>query len=273
MKVVASVPESERAGSVKDLCFDEPSIEQALGVLWNIGRDEFGLKIKVKDKPPNCPTKISSIKTSSPIYKLNLKLEDDLLCAGGQLRNAPIPTETKYPLIVPKNHHISILIAQHYDLVSGHSGLEHALSLIRERFWIVGTRATIRRILDRCISCKRRQALVRHQKMADLPVHRVMPDRPPFTFVGVDCFGPFMIKRTRNLVKRYGVLFTCMVIRAIHIEVAHSLDTDSFLHAMRRFITRRGPPEVIRSDNGGNFVSGEKELRAAIDVRGLLLAS
>lgn len=55
-----------------------------------------------------------------------------------------------------------------------------------------------------------------------------------------------------------------MTIRAIHIEVAHSLDTDSFLHAMRRFIARRGPPEVIRSDNGRNLVSGEKELRAAI---------
>lgn len=210
------------------------------------------------------PTKISSIKKSSPIYTLDPKLEDDLLCVGGRLRNAPIPTETKYPLIVPKNHHISILIARHYHLVSGHSGLEHALSLIRERIWIVGARATLRRILDRCVSCRRRQALVRNQKMADLPVHRVTPDRPSFTFVGVDCFGPFMIKRARSFVKRYGVLFTCMTIRAIHIEVAHSLDTDSFLHAMRRFIARRGPPEVIRSDNGRNLVSGEKELRAAI---------
>jgi hypothetical protein len=54
-----------------------------------------------------------------------------------------------------------------------------------------------------------------------------------------------------------------MTIRAIHFEVAHSLDTDSFLHSMRRFIARRGPPEVMRSDNGGNFVSGEKELRTA----------
>ena len=87
---------------------------------------------------------------------------------------------------------------------------------------------------------------------------------PPFTFVGVDCFGPFMIKRARSLVKRYGVLFTCMTIRAIHLEVAYCLDTDSFLHAMRRFIACIGPPEVMRSNNGGNFISGEKELRAAV---------
>ena len=55
-----------------------------------------------------------------------------------------------------------------------------------------------------------------------------------------------------------------MSIRAVHIEVVHSLDTDSFLNALRRFIARRGQPVQMRSDNGGNFVKGEKELREAI---------
>ena len=50
--VVASMPESERARSVKDLCFEELFIERALGVYWNIGCDEFRFKIKVNDKPP-----------------------------------------------------------------------------------------------------------------------------------------------------------------------------------------------------------------------------
>ena len=209
-------------------------------------------------------TRIISIKKSSPIYRLDPKLEDNLLCIGGRLRNAPIPKETKHPLILPKNHHISILIARHYHLTAGHSGLEHVLSLMRERFWVIGARATLKGILKKCVDCRKRQAPIGEQKMADLPEHQVTPERPPFTFVGVDCFGPFTIKRARSRVKRYGVLFTCMTIRAIHLEVAHSLDTDSFLHAMRRFIARRGPPEVMRSDNGGNFVSGEKELRAAV---------
>ena len=64
--------------------------------------------------------------------------------------------------------------------------------------------------------------------------------------------------------KRYGVLFTCMTARAIHVEIAHSLDTDSFLNALRRFIVRRGEPKQIRSDNRGNSVRGEKDLREAI---------
>ena len=83
--------------------------------------------------------------------------------------------------------------------------------------------------------------------MADLPEERLVHDKPPFTTVGVDCFGPFQVRRCRSLVKRYGVVFTCLTIRAVHIEVAHSLDTDSFLLALRRFIARRGQVEEIRS--------------------------
>ena len=75
---------------------------------------------------------------------------------------------------------------------------------------------------------------------------------------------PLLVSRGRSTVKRYGVLFTCLAVRAVHIEVAHSLDTDSFIHALRRFIARRGQPQRIRSDNGSNFVRGEKELRDAI---------
>ena len=97
-----------------------------------------------------------------------------------------------------------------------------------------------------------------------LPEDRLVPDRPPFTIVGVDCFGPFHVRRARSLVKRYGVIFTCMTIRAVHIEIAHSLDTDSFLLALRRFIARRGQDQELRSDNGTNLASGERELRESI---------
>ena len=65
--------------------------------------------------------------------------------------------------------------------------------------------------------------------------------------------------------KRYGCIFTCLALRAVHIEIAHSLDTDSMLNALRRFISVRGRPEIIRSDCGTNFTSAERELREAIE--------
>jgi hypothetical protein len=204
------------------------------------------------------------IKKSTPIYSLDPQLQDGILRVGGRLKYTPIAQESKYPIILPKNHHVSNLIVQYYHRISAHAGREHVLSLLRERFWIVGARITIKRLLSNCVDCRKRQGPPGEQKMADLPEDRVIPNKPPFTFVGVDCFGPFMVKRGRSLVKRYGVLFTCLTVRAIHIEIAHSLDTDSFLQAMRRFVSRRGHPEVMRSDNGTNFVAGEKELRNAI---------
>ncbi len=138
------------------------------------------------------------------------------------------------------------------------------LSKLRERYWISGACAAIRRILSMCVVCRRLQAVPGCQQMADLPVDRVCPDEAPFTRVGVDYFSPFKVKSRRSVVKRYGVLFACLAARAIHIEVAPSLDADAFIHALRRFIARRGQVREIRSDNGTNFVGGKHELRETI---------
>ena len=223
-----------------------------------------GKESKVELKKSVRARRTGSVKKSSSIAKLDPELRDGLLCVGGRLRHAPIEQEQRHPVILPKKHHVVDLIVRHYHLLSGHSGQEYVLSLIRKSYWIIKGRVAVRRVVNRCFSCRRRQAPFKTQKMADLPADRVTPNKPPFSFVGVDCFGPFWVKRARSQVKRYGVLYTCLATRAIHLEVAQSMDTDSFLNSMRRFIARRGVPEVMRSDNGSNFVGGCKELREAI---------
>ena len=123
----------------------------------------------------------------------------------------------------------------------------------------------MRRVLRNCFSCRRRYPSAGEQRIADVPSECLIPDQPPFTFVGIYYFGPVLVKQKRSHVKRYGCIFTCLTTRAIHIEIAHSLDTDPFISAMRRFIARRGRPQVVRSDNGTNFHAGKRELRAALD--------
>lgn len=91
--------------------------------------------------------------------------------------------------------------------------------------------------------------------MADLPEERVMPDKALFTNVGVDYFGPLEVKRGRSLLKRYGVLSIRLTSHAVHLEVAHTLDTDSCINGVRRFICRRGPVSHLRSGNGKNFTN------------------
>ncbi|XP_060919668.1 uncharacterized protein LOC132993709 [Labrus mixtus] len=106
--------------------------------------------------------------------------------------------------------------------------------------------------------------------MADLPADRLSTE-PPFTNVSLDVFGPWMVssRRTRGdpaQSKRWAVLFTCMSVRAIHIEVIESLDTSSFINALRHFLAIRGPVKLIRSDRGTNFVSACKELKIPSNI-------
>ena len=205
-----------------------------------------------------------SVNISSSIRNLHPFMVDGLLLVGGRLRHAGIEAEARNPIILPKKAHVVDLLVRHYHSRAGHSGREHVLSLIREKYWIIKGRMALSRVLSSCYDCKRRLLPPDSRKMSDLPYERVTPGKPPFTFVGVDYFGPFYVKRGRCMEIRYGVLFTCLAVRAVQIEVAHSLDTSSCINSLRRFIARRGSPLVIRSDNGTNLTSGEKELREAI---------
>ncbi|XP_062564208.1 uncharacterized protein LOC134227032 [Armigeres subalbatus] len=100
--------------------------------------------------------------------------------------------------------------------------------------------------------------------MAPLPAARVTPFVRPFSLVGIDYFGPYMIKIGRSQVKRWVALFTCLVVRAVHLEVAASLSTESCKLALRRFIARRGAPTQIYTDHGTNFVGASRELASQL---------
>jgi hypothetical protein len=81
--------------------------------------------------------------------------------------------------------------------------------------------------------------------------------------LGVDFFGPFLVKQGRSTPKRYGCLFTCLTTRAVHLEVAYFLDSSSFENALQHFVCHRGQVKVVRRNNGTNFVGAESELREA----------
>ena len=84
-------------------------------------------------------------------------------------------------------------------------------------------------------------------------------------YVEVDVFGPMYVKEGRKVLKRYGLLFTCFSLHAVHIELLASLGTDSFIQGLQRFIGRRGAVREIRSYNGTNFVGSENELKKAME--------
>ncbi|KAL3967647.1 phylloquinone omega-hydroxylase/docosahexaenoic acid omega-hydroxylase [Sarotherodon galilaeus] len=205
-----------------------------------------------------------TVSKDSPLCQLSPVVQDGILRVGGRLSRSSMQEEIKHPAILAKDQHIATLILRsaHEDL--GHGGRNHVLSKVRQKYWILRSHAVVRKILSQCVVCRRHHGKAASQIMADLPTERLTPDEPPFTSVGVDYFGPFEVKRGRSMIKRYGVVFTCLTVRAVHIELANSLDTDSCIHALRRFIARRGQVQLMRSDNGTNFVSAERELREAV---------
>jgi hypothetical protein len=184
------------------------------------------------------------VKKSSKLAALSPFLADDgLLRVGGRLNGASISFDAKHPAIIPSKHHIVELLIRHYHEQEGHSaGVRTVLSAIQREFWILQGRSRIRWIIGKCAQCRKKYASPCEQIMAPLPEARVPVPDYPFASMGVDYFGPLMVKRGRSQVKRYGCIFTCLAMRAAHIEVAHSLDAESFLCAFSRFTARRGVP-------------------------------
>ena len=183
---------------------------------------------------------------------------------GGRIRHAPIPFDAVHPMILPKDHPISTIIVRHYHETLGHAGREHVLSALPHRFWILQSRSLVRQVLRKCVNCRERNEAPMQQLMADLPKERLIPYESPFTYVGVDFFGPLYVKRGPGSEKVYGCLFTCFTSRIIHIEDVSSLETDAFIQALRRFISNRGCLKEIWSDNGTNFVGADKEIQQSI---------
>ena len=201
----------------------------------------------------------------SEIWRLEPKIgQDGLLRTGGRLQQAPVEDDVKHPILLPGNHHVATLVVRSAHARSGHAGREHVVATVRQRFWIPRCRTLVNKVLRDCVVCKKARGPLGVQMMADLPVDRVVPGQVPFSCIGIDCFGPFLVKRGHSQEKRYGCIFTCLAIRAVHIEKLHTLESDSFLNALMRFISRRGMPVKIRSDNGTNFTGGDRELRESV---------
>ena len=201
----------------------------------------------------------------SPLYRLRPVLDDDVLRVSGRLEFAPQKWESRQQIILPSSHVITKRIIEDADKKLHHSsGREYVLAKIRERYWPLQARRNVRKVLASCFLCRKVRSRPLTQRMADLPTSRLQTYSPPFTSTGVDCFGHFMVRQGRSQAKRWGCIFTCMTSRAVHIEVVESLDCPAFINALRRFISRRGKPELIRCDNGTNFTSGSKELKAAM---------
>ncbi|XP_062534736.1 uncharacterized protein LOC134203916 [Armigeres subalbatus] len=167
-------------------------------------------------------------------------------------------------IILPRHHHITRLIIA--DAHERFQHLNHAtiINELRQRFRISRLKVAYNSIRKDCQQWKNDRAKPLPPMMGDLPRSRMAAFSRPFTHMGVDYFGPLLVSVNRHSEKRWGVLATCLTTRAIHLQIAHTLSTDSCVMAIRNVMARRGVPAVIYSDRGTNFQGASKELKTAI---------
>ena len=214
---------------------------------------------------PSTGTGKNLIPKSSALFRLDPFVDPEgMLRVGGRLRHSTFPRDLKHPLILPKKSHVTKLLIDACHEEVAHQGRGFTMNHIRSKgYWIIGCSTAVSSFLHHCVTCRRLRGKTQGQKMADLPDDRVQ-SASPFTYVGMDCFGPFLVKEGRKEVKRYGAIFTCLSLRAIHIEVIEEMTTDAFLNCLRCFIAIRGNVRHIRCDQGSNFVGANNELQSEL---------
>ena len=137
------------------------------------------------------------------------------------------------------------------------------MNAIRETHWVLKGREAVKRVIRKCTICIRYEGKpFTAPPSPDLPTDRVY-EGPPFTYTGIDFAGPLYVNSAspENHSKAYCCLFTCASTRAVHLELTASLIVTSFLQAFRRFVSRRGLPAKLLTDNAKTFKS------ASVDVK------
>ncbi|XP_053698926.1 uncharacterized protein LOC128745885 [Sabethes cyaneus] len=205
----------------------------------------------------------NSVAKSSPIRRLMPFVDPEIILrVEGRLNLSQFPYQSKHPALLPKNHPFTRLIGENYHRKLVHGGGRLILSTIREEYWPLNGRHLVKSIVRNCFRCSRQHPVPEQQQIGQLPSSRVIPSRP-FSHTGVDYAGPLYIKPVHKRAapaKAYLCVFICFSTKAVHLELVGDLSTPGFLAALRRFISRRGTPAHIYSDNGKNFEGAKREL-------------
>ncbi|XP_063838195.1 uncharacterized protein LOC135087327 [Ostrinia nubilalis] len=202
------------------------------------------------------------LRADSRLRSLTPYLDNDgLLRVGGRIDAAKaVSDEVKNPAILDGRHETARLIVKHYHVRAAHSCNELVVNELRQKYWLLRLRPTVRTVASQCNVCRIRKAMPNPPRLGDLPEARLTHHQRPFTICGLDLFGPIEITAGRQKLQRYGVLFTCLTVRAVHIELVASLTADALIMALRRMAARRGWPKSIYSDNGTNMRGADSEL-------------
>ncbi|XP_055584687.1 uncharacterized protein LOC129737549 [Uranotaenia lowii] len=235
-------------------------------ILRHVQEDSFAEETSALKNTVHNKSGRRAIEKRSTIYQLMPFIDEKgLLRERGRIDAVKnVPYDTRHPIILPKNHPVTDLLILDYHEVYRHRNSETVVNELRQLYSIPKLRALVKKVSKNCQICRIRLARPRIPVMAPLPPARLAHHERAFTYTGLDYFGPLLVKLGRARVKRWIALFTCLTVRAVHLEVAYTLSTESCISCVRRFVGRRGSPIEFFTDNGTNFQGADRVLRGQI---------
>lgn len=214
---------------------------------------EYKLLMSNKELPRD-----SKLKSLLPFF------DNGLIRVGGRISQSQYSYDKKHPILLHSNHILTKLIMRSEHVRLLHAGPQLLLSSTRERYWPIQGKVLAKRIVRECVTCFRAKPETTIPIMGNLPSSRLTP-APPFMTTGLDYAGPFVLRDRRGrgykTYKSYVSIFICYATKAIHLELITGLETEAFLAAFRRFISRRGIPKTVVSDNGTTFHGAHNDLK------------
>ena len=202
---------------------------------------------------------------SNPLQPLSPFLDvDGLLTVGGRLSQSHKAYHSRHPVILHGKHHLTSPIIQSEHKRLCHAGPKPTSGSLHDIYHIVSARRAVHNLTRQCIVCQRTSPKITTQLMGQLPAASVLP-----TFsnerVSVDYAGPLTLKvgstRRPTYLKAYPAVLVCLATESCHIELVSDLTAKAFLGALRRFVSRRGKPIEIWSDNATCFRHADKDLK------------
>lgn len=207
------------------------------------------------------------VPNSSPLSRLFPFLDgNSLIRVTGRLEHAELDYDTRHPIVLCNHPAVRLMVrdAHHRCL---HGDISRTLSKLRQSVWILQAKKLIRSVIFHCVPCTRLKAETATQLMGTLPDPRVIRHARPFLHTGVDYAGPIQVRPHDGPGYKshpaYIAIFVCFGVKAIHLELVGDYSTNTFLLAFKRFVSRRGLPSDMYSDNAKNFEGACNDLQRA----------
>lgn len=189
---------------------------------------------------------------------------DGTIRVGGRVTTESLATyDSKPPVLLPYDSPVARLYAKYVHELN-HTGVSATVCKMRKKYWVIQAARLAKTVRHHCMECRRRSKDLGEQIMAPLPECRLTPS-PPFLHTAIDLFGPLKTRISRKVrAKSFGIIFTCLMTRAVYVDVAVGASTMDFMMTLRRFATIHGQPAHFYSDNGSQLKAADRELQQIV---------